>query len=153
MVSNQYMKVVILKNDSKLGMVGDIKNVSDGYAINFLFPQKLAAAATPVNIAIAAKLNKERAEKKGKPAAMAHSLSQKLAGQILNFKEKADQSGTFFASVTKERIASELKKKGIVVKSKKIKLSSPIKQAGSFDVPVAVSSGQVITIKVVAVND
>jgi len=116
-----------------------------------LFPQKLAAPATPANVALAAKINNQRAEQLGRPKIAAQTAISRLSGMHLTFTEPADESGTFFAGVTRELIASALNLKGIGVKSKQIILAQPIKTAGRYHVPVSVG-GQTVEITITATN-
>jgi len=135
------MKVVLLKNVDRLGQKGEVKNVANGYATNFLFPQKLATRATEKVVSAVQAEVKSKQKAKKQTAVSAKELANKLRAITLNFSEKADQSGTFFASITKEKVAKALEAKNLFIKPKQIKLDQPIKKAGQYKVDINVDSG------------
>ena len=132
-----FMKVIFIKNLSGQGRVGEVKEVSEGYARNFLMPRGLADVAT------AAKLQELEA-KKNEKAAMAQKeraghekLVRRLPNLTLEFRRKADKSGTIFGSVTSEDIVRELSDRTkIRVGAASIKLEHPLKKAGEHEVVV-----------------
>ena len=130
------MKVVIIKNDPKLGSIGEVKNVADGYAQNFLIPRKMVLPATQANVALAEKIKKDKQEAKGSTGFSSKQFVGQLKGYTLTLKEKADENGTFFAGITKNKIAQELCKKGLKVNAKKILLAEPIKKPGNYQVEI-----------------
>ena len=146
------MKVILLKHINNLGRKGEVKDVSDGYAINFLLPQKLVALANPKNL----KLLQEQtvAVEKSKTASLIDTkkLLNKLSAIVLDFSEKADAKGTFFAGITAEKISEALQKRVFLIRAKQIKLYSPIKKAGEYRVIVNVDSSAHCEVAIKAVN-
>jgi large subunit ribosomal protein L9 len=132
------MKVILLKRVANVGQQGEIKDVSDGFARNFLFPQNLAEVATPRAIQRMAEL-KNRQEKLKTPVEKPETVAGKLRAITLTFSERADDKGNFFAGITREKIVEALKVKGISLKPRQIKLSQPIKNAGKTVIAVEVA--------------
>lgn len=130
------MKVILIKNISNLGLAGEIKNVADGYARNYLLPNHLAVPATDKNIDKAKLQKKQQQKQQEKFDSQKQKQTQKINNLVLIFKEKVDDNQTFFAGITKEKIARELKKKGFNIKAKKINLNEPIKKPGDYSVEV-----------------
>ncbi len=141
---------VILKADVKgNGKKGEIINVSDGYARNFLFPKGLAieANAQAMNEYNNAVASKEHHEKELRAAAEEHK--KKLEAATITIKAKAGSGGRLFGSVTSKEIASEIKAKlSLDIDKKKIVLDSDIKAFGTFTVPIKLYSGVTANLKV-----
>ena len=141
---------VILKADVKgNGKKGEIINVSDGYARNFLFPKGLAieANAQAMNEYNNAVSSKEHHEKLLKEAA--EDAKKKLDAAQITIKAKAGQGGRLFGSVTSKEIAAEIKKSlALDIDKKKIVLDSDIKAFGTFTIPVKLYAGIVANLKV-----
>jgi len=124
------MKVILLTDVKNLGVKGEVKEVADGFGLNFLLPRKLAALATPEAIA-----RSEAEARRVREAAMTdlqriQALATKLDGLELNIKAKANEEGRLFAAVTPAVIASELKKSGLMIDKEQVILSEPIKAVG-----------------------
>ncbi len=110
------MKVILLQNIKGVGQIGDIMNVSDGHARNFLFPRKLAKVANAVTLKEAEGLQKKREAMNLKDAENAKKAVATLAETKLKFQKKASSTGKLFSSVTKQEIANELTRRaGITV--------------------------------------
>ena len=129
------MKVILLKNVPGQGKEGDVINVSDGYARNFLFPRKLAAEAgaqvmNDLKNKEAARLHKIEVEK-----AAAKECAEKLSGTTVKIFAKAGADGRFYGSVTTKDISEALEKQhGISVDKRKMQLSESIKSFGTYQV-------------------
>ncbi|KKP57876.1 MAG: 50S ribosomal protein L9 [Candidatus Moranbacteria bacterium GW2011_GWF1_34_10] len=124
------MKVVLLENVKKLGKVGDVVNVSDGYAANFLFPRKLAQVATPdiLKRVEQIKVNKAKSEKEEMNKLTELSRSIKDEKIVISAKAKGEK---LFGSIDAGAIAKEIKNQlGIEIGRENIKLESPIKEIG-----------------------
>jgi large subunit ribosomal protein L9 len=143
------MKVVLIKNYDKLGRIGEVKEISDGYVQNFLIPNKIVLPATTNNIERAKKQKLIREQKKKVVGVDKNELLNQLKNYTVSILEKADEKGTLFAGVTNAKIASELIKKGFQVKPKQIKLDSPIKKVGTFKVNIIFDKGMKTTLVVV----
>ncbi|MBI2674570.1 MAG: 50S ribosomal protein L9 [Candidatus Yanofskybacteria bacterium] len=117
------MKVIILQNIKGLGRMGDVKNVSDGYARNFLFPRKMAKLATDAALKEVSSLKRkleatQKLEREG-----AAKLAEQLKDIVLEFSRKATKTGKIYSAVTKEDIAETLNTKvGFRVSSDSINL-------------------------------
>ena len=128
------MKVVLKQEVKGVGNAGEVKNVSDGYAMNFLFPKKLAEPATEATLArIAADAAKKTAAKESAEAEM-KAAAKALAGARLVIKAKT-KDRKLFGSIDAAGIADAIVKKGIVgVTERNIVLPKPIKETGDFPV-------------------
>jgi large subunit ribosomal protein L9 len=147
------MKVIFLSDVRNVGKKYDIKDVSDGYARNFLFPNKLAETATPDAIkkleSMKAGLEKEDRE------AHAHleSLARKINETKIQFELKADKSGVLFGAVNKETILKALREHKLIGTERiDIDLKYPIKELGEFVVPINLKKGVVAKLGVVVVK-
>ena len=143
------MKVILNADVKGKGKKGEIVNVSDGYARNFLFPKNLAKEATAQNLN-AAKVAQDAAKhKKLVEKAEALALAEKLSGKTVQLKAKCGEGNRLFGAVTAAEVAEALKESmGIEVDKKKIALSGGIKELGTYDVAVKVYAEVSATIKV-----
>lgn len=143
------MKVILLSDVKALGKKGELKEVSAGYARNFLFPKKLAVEATPGNIK---KLEEERARQKEQAArdeAAARQLAAQLDGLTLTFKTKAGEGGKLFGSITGKCIVDRLQEETkIELDKKQLNLPEPIKTMGEHEVAVNLYRGVKATLKI-----
>ena len=147
------MKVILNADVKGKGKKGDIVNVSDGYARNFLFPKNLAKEATAQNLN-AAKVAQDAAKhKKLVEKAEAVALAEKLSGKTVQLKAKCGEGNRLFGAVTAAEVAEALKESmGIEVDKKKIALSGGIKELGTYDVAVKVYAEVSATINVEVVR-
>ncbi len=131
------MKVVLLQDVKGQGKKGELVNVSDGYARNFLFPRKLAEEATADTLN-SIKLRDEAAKRRLElERAAAKELAGKLEGMPVKLFLKAGGAGKLFGSVTAKEIAEGLKKQyNVEVDHRKIVLDNPIKTFGTFETKV-----------------
>ena len=104
------MKIILLQNIKGFGKIGDVKNVSDGHARNFLLPKKLVKIATDNALKEVATLSLKREEMDIRDKENAQKAVAALAVASIEFRKKASQTGTLFSSVTKQEIAVELTK-------------------------------------------
>ena len=130
------MKVIFLKNVKGVANEGDVKDVKEGYAKNFLFKQKLALEATPANMkAHEEKLESLKEQEKLK-IAEAKALAEKLKAAKIEFNQKAGDTGRLYGAVTSQEISDALKKIGIHIDKKLFDIKEPIKEAGTHTVKV-----------------
>ncbi|OOE14907.1 50S ribosomal protein L9 [Fictibacillus arsenicus] len=134
------MKVIFLQDVKGKGKKGEVKNVSEGYARNFLFPKNLASEATAG--AMAALQGQQKSEEKKQQAQLeeAEALKAKLAEMTITIKTKTGEGGRVFGSVTSKQIADGLKEQGIKIDKRKIELADPIKSLGYTNVPIKIHS-------------
>jgi len=143
------MEIILLEKVGKLGNLGDIVRVKDGYARNFLIPQKMARRATETAKAEfearRAELEKAAAEK----LAAAQALGEKLAGMTVQILQKSGVDGRLFGSVTNIDIAEALNKQGFAVEKSQVRLpQGPFKTVGDFPLSVALHADVVVDITV-----
>lgn len=131
------MKVILLQDVKSLGKEGDIVNVSDGYARNFVIPKKLGVEANEKN-KNDLRLKKQReAREAAEKLAEAQELAKKLETVTVVVTMRAGEGGRVFGSVSAKEIAQEAKKQfNLDLDKKKIQLAEPVKSFGSFEVPI-----------------
>jgi len=150
------MQIILLEKVAKLGNLGDVVKVKQGYARNFLIPQKLARRATEAAIAEfeARRADLEKAAQAKLAAAQA--LGEQMAGKTVRIAQKAGVDGRLFGSVTNADIAEALTKAGMAVAKAQIRLpNGPLKTVGEHAVSVAPHTDVVVdvTVHVVAQAD
>ena len=129
------MKVILLQDVKGKGKKGQMLEISDGYARNYLLPRKLAIEATADAVNTMRMNDKAAAEKQAKERAQALDISHKLREMTLVVTAKGGGAGRLFGSVTNQEIADALKAKtGIVLDKRKIVISDPIKNVGTYTV-------------------
>ena len=129
------MKVILLQDVKGKGKKGQMIEVSDGYARNFMLPQKLAMEATADAINTMRMNDKAAAEKAARERAEAMEISKKLRAMTLIVKAKGGGAGRLFGSVTNQEIADALaSQSGIKLDKRKIVISDPIKSVGTYTV-------------------
>ena len=136
------MKVVLLKDVKNMGKRDDIVNVSDGYARNFLFPQKLAAEATPGTLK---EIERKRAAQDAREAELrteALAKAELLKNKIIVLQVKCGDKGRLYGSVTAAEVAEALEKQhGIKADKRKIDIGDPIRETGVREISVWLYSG------------
>ncbi len=130
------MKVILKDEVPSLGGVGDVVQVADGYARNYLVPKGLAVKATRGNLKTLGAQRQAWLKKQQRIKEVAVSLKGKLESLSLNFSRKAGEDEKLFGSVTSIDIETALKEKGFDLDRRKINLTEPIKALGVFTVPV-----------------
>jgi large subunit ribosomal protein L9 len=130
------MKVILKEDIKKIGTLGQIVDVADGYARNYLVPKGLAIEANTKNIRSIEHEKKILHEKAKKLKDSAQDLSSKISSLTLTIKAKAGEEGKLFGSVTTMDIAEALHNEGIEIDKKKISIEEPIKRLGSYPVSV-----------------
>jgi large subunit ribosomal protein L9 len=148
------MKVVFLKDVARVGRAGEVKEVADGYAKNFLFPKKLALPATPSSIKMAeAQLRKEDQEQQ-RHAEELVEVARQLEGLSLDFKMKVMEEGRLYGSIRDTQIAEELKRlTGIDIERTRIELLEPIRQLGSYELTIRLGRDLAPKVKVVVTGE
>lgn len=142
------MKVVLLQDVKALGKKGDVVEVSEGYARNFLLTKKYAVEATPANLNTL-KLQKANADKiAAEQLAEAKDIAAKLENVTVTVAIKAGENGKTFGSISSKEIAQELEKQGLEVDKKKIVLPDPIKEFGKYEVKVKLHKDVQANVKV-----
>lgn len=129
------MKVIFNADVKGQGKKGEMKEVSDGYARNYLLPRKLVTEATADNLNAIKLKEKARAAQLAKEKALAEENGKRLEGVVVRIAARAGQGGRLFGAVTSQEISDALRQQhGIEIEKNKIVQSEPIKQFGSYEV-------------------
>lgn len=147
------MKVILRADIDKLGKEGEIKEVKDGYAINYLIPQKLAYPADKKNLRRLEEEKKARAKKEEKIRKQMEELKQKIESLSCNISVKAGEGDKLYGAVTSQHIVENLHKYGINLDRHQIELEEPIKRLGVYRVPVKLNPEIKATLKVWVVKE
>lgn len=145
---DRYMKVILKDDVKSLGHMGDVVNVSDGYARNFLIPQKMAVEANTANIKEFEHHKKTISAKAAKIKDASKVTAEKLAAVIVTIKAKAGEEDKLFGSVTSMDIAQALAAEGFDIDKKKIQIDEPIKRVGEYAIQVKLHSDVAATVNV-----
>jgi large subunit ribosomal protein L9 len=148
------MQVILLEKVVNVGNLGDVVKVKDGYARNFLIPQKMARRATTAAVAEfevkRAELEKAAAEK----LAASQAQGEKLNGMTVTIAQKAGVDGRLFGSVTNFDIAEALTKQGFAVEKAQVRLpTGPLKTTGEHPVAVALHTDVVVDVTIAVVGE
>ncbi|HEX9502405.1 MAG TPA: 50S ribosomal protein L9 [Thermoanaerobaculia bacterium] len=130
------MKVILIDEIRGLGTRGDVVNVKDGYARNYLLPKNLAREATPGNLKSVEQERKKWALLAQKEKEQAAKAAESVKGTKVTVQKRVGENGQLFGSVTANEIADALTAKGLQVDKRRIELGHPIKTLGTHDVEV-----------------
>jgi large subunit ribosomal protein L9 len=142
------MKVILTKDVKGQGKKGDIVNVSDGYANNFLLKNGLAIPANQANVNINTRNKENEARRIAEETAAAKVVAEKLKDVTLNFEIEMGERGKAFGSITGKEISEGLAKLGYTVDKKDVNLDKPIKTEGVFEVELKLYKGVSCKLKV-----
>jgi large subunit ribosomal protein L9 len=142
------MKVILQKDIPNLGEAGDIKDVSEGYARNYLLPKKLVIAANDSSQKAVEHQKRLVKIKKDKRKKQSEKVMEALAALELQIGAQVGEEEKLFGSVTAMDIARKLKEHGIEIDKRKIHLDEPIKKTGTFEVPVKLDEGISVKVRV-----
>jgi len=148
------MKVILLKDVKSIGAKGDVKEVSVGYAQNFLLKNNLAVEATPGNISRLEGQKNRVAKDAAEELAEAKVLKEQIDKITVEMKAKSGEGGRLFGSITTKQIAEALNKtEGIKVDRRKMELPDAIRALGFTNVPIRIHSDVTATLKVHVVEE
>ena len=134
------MKVIFLKDVPRVGKRHEIKDVNDGYALNFLLPRKLVEIATPKAVAELETRKKELVVERQVQEELLLRNLEELKGKTVTITAKANEKGSLFSAIhKKELLEAMLKQHKATLSEESIILNKPIKEVGEFDVPVEVN--------------
>ena len=143
------MKIILLQDEKKLGKKGDIIEVSEGYARNFVLPKKIGVEATPKNLNDLKLQKSNEAKVAQEQLDAAKAMAELLATKEVIVKIKAGENGRTFGSVSTKEIGQALKEQaGIEVDKKKLVLAEAIKSFGVYEVPIKLHPKVTGTVKV-----
>jgi len=143
------VKVILTKDVEKLGRSGEMKNVADGYATNFLIPRQLAVPAAGGAYRAWQHDIASREDKRQRERGEAEVAATRIASTTLTMGVKVGEGGKLYGSITTKEIAEALGRRGITVDRHKIELEEPLKTLGTYKVAIKVFSGMTPEVTVV----
>ena len=146
------MKVILLDDVAKVGRRGEVRDVSDGYARNFLIPKKLALTASAGNLKNLDHIKKQQEAKASRIKGDAESVRSKIESLAYEERRQASEEGKLFGSVTAQDIADFLAAQGLKVERRRITLDEPIKALGETTVAVRLHPDVVAHLRVSVVR-
>lgn len=147
------MKVILLSDVSKLGRKSEVKNVSPGYARNFLFPRGLAMLATQSAVLEIDQMSEAKKKAAEKDLVDAEALAQKMDGLEVEVQMKVSKDGVGYAGISAQKIAETLSGIGYKISKSQIKISSPIKKIGEHVVNVNLPHDLEAEVKVIVIPE
>lgn len=147
------IEVLLMEDVPHLGMQGEVVKVAEGYARNYLFPQKLAAPATAAMQRRLAKIQRQREEQRKAALARARSLAARLEGVSVTLRAKASEEGKLYGSITAQDIVDALREQGVELERAMIQLERPIKELGVYEVKVRLHAEVEGSVKVWVVEE
>ncbi len=141
------MKVILLQDVKNVGKKGEVKEVSDGYARNFLLMRKLAVQASDDSLKVLNKQKEEADAKEAQEVAKAEGLKKELATKVFKFKVNV-KNGKVFNSVSTKQIHEALKAQGYTIDKRKIIDNDPITTLGFTNIRIELHKGVIATIRV-----
>ena len=147
------MKILLCEDIDKLGWLGDVVEVAEGYARNYLLPQRLATQATEANIRAIAEKKAERTEQRKLDGKRLEVAAKAVEGAEAVVAAKANEQGHLFGSVTASEIAANLREQGFEITDKIVQLPEHIKEVGTHTVTLRFSEQLTTTVNVVVVAE
>lgn len=147
------MKIILQENIEKLGTRGQVVNVADGYARNYLLPRKMALAATAGNLKQIERIRTRLAKIEAVEHSQAQEAAAVVSAAVVTLERKVGLNDQLFGSVTAADIAEALAAQGIQVEKRKVALDAPLKQIGEFQVPVKLHHNVTPTVKVIVARE
>jgi len=130
------MRVILLKDVENLGKKYEIKEVADGYARNYLIPNKLVKIANEKNLTWLKNKMRQKEEKAEEELKKIQELASRIDGEEITMEVAVGEKEQLFESITPQKIANKLKELGFNIKKDQISLKSPIKELGEFEVNI-----------------
>ena len=146
------MQVILLEKVANLGNLGDVVRVKDGFARNFLIPQRMARRATDTAIAEFEARRSELEKIAAEKLAASQAIGEKMQGTVVEIRQKAGVDGRLFGSVTNHDIAEQLVAKGFTIEKGAVRLpNGPLKAVGEYPVSIAIHTDVVseVVVKVI----
>ncbi len=147
------MKVILRKNFDQLGKVGDVVNVKDGYARNYLIPRQIAYQATAGNIRALEEEKKQIVKKEAKELESAQKLASELEKISITIPVKVGEEDKIFGAVTHQMIADAINEKGFEIDKRKIDITEQIKALGIYTVSVKLHPSVTAAVKTWVVRE
>ena len=147
------MKVLLCEDVENLGFLGDVVEVKDGYARNYLLPQQIAIAPNEVNIKSLSEAKAKRAEERKLSLEQLSRAAEAVEGAEAVLAAKANELGHLFGSVTRRDIAANLRDQGFEVADEMVQLSEHIKEVGTHEVTLKITPDLTANISVIVVSE
>lgn len=147
------MKVILRQTYNDLGQVGDVVEVKDGFARNFLIPRKIAYVALDGNVNALEEEKKNLAKKRAQELTSAEALAAELEKVSITIPVQVGEEDKIFGSVTNQMIADALKEKGYDIDRRKIEIEEPIKALGIYGIDLKLHPNVTAKIKVWVVRE
>jgi len=147
------MKVILRKNFEQLGQIGDIVDVKNGYARNFLIPRNIAYAAQKGNLKALEEEKKSLLKKKQKELTAAEKIAAELEKVSVTIPVKVGEEDKIFGTVTSQMIADSLKEKGFDIEKRKIDIPEAIKSLGIYSVNIKIHPNVIAVVKTWVVRE
>jgi large subunit ribosomal protein L9 len=147
------MKIILRQDFEQLGRIGDVVDVKDGYARNYLIPRNIAYQATPGGIKMLEEEKKQHSRRQEKEKTAAERLAAQLEKVSVTIQMKVGEDEKLFGSVTSQMISDVLQEKGITLDKRHIELEEPIKALGIYEVPARLAAGVHGIVKVWVVRE
>jgi len=147
------MKIILLEDVPTLGRRGEVRDVADGYARNYLLPHKLALNATTANLKNLEGIKARQESQAAKSVAQSQAQAQVIAGLHLAVSRQASDEDRLFGSVGRNDIAAFLTQHAVEVERRRIELDEPIKTLGEFSVPIRLHPDVTVQLKVTVTRE
>ena len=145
------MKVILMTDVPALGQRGEMRDVANGYARNFLLPRKLAVPATPANLKNVEHLKRQRAREEERALETAKATAERIEGLTLAVTARASEDGRLYGSVSPQDVVEFLERHKISVEKRRVAMDEPIKAVGDYKVLVRlhgdVTAALTVTVK------
>jgi large subunit ribosomal protein L9 len=130
------MKVILLDDVPKLGRRGDVRDVSDGYARNYLLPHRLVLLATPANLRQIEQIKQQQEVRSERAKAEAETRAQSIEGLTFSLARQASEEGRLYGSVGAQDVVGFLGGQGMSIEKRRVGLEEPLKTLGEHTVPI-----------------
>ena len=147
------MKVLLCEDVENLGWLGDVIEVKDGYARNYLVPQGIATVPTEANIKALAEEKTKRVQERKLVHEQAERAAQAVSGAEAVIAAKANEQGHLFGSVSERDIAANLRDQGFEIADKMVQLRDHIKEIGVHEVALKIAADLTVTVNVIVVSE
>ncbi|MBI4593477.1 MAG: 50S ribosomal protein L9 [Candidatus Rokubacteria bacterium] len=147
------MKVILLDDVPKVGRRGEVREVSDGFARNFLIPKKLALTATQGNLQNLEHINKQQEAKAARIQSDAEALRERIEALVFEERRQASEEGKLFGSVTAQDVVEFLEQHKVTVDRRRVQLAEPVKTLGETAVPIRLHPQVTAQLRVNVVRD
>jgi large subunit ribosomal protein L9 len=146
------MKIILLKDVETLGHAGDVREVKDGHARNYLFPRGLAAPATASSLRALEQTKVAAGRREARVNEELAGLKGRLEALVVEVRARAGDDGRLFGSVTAQDVADAIRRRGVEVSKKQIDLQEPLRATGFYKVPVRLHARHTAMVEVNVVS-